>query len=115
MSIYKNTKVWGSSAWTFLHCISYTYPEKPTIKEKKEYKKFLLSLQHVLPCSLCREHTKEYFQKNPVEKALESRDKFVCYLIKLRNYINVYYKKQKKLSLQNAKHHIEQQCQRNLL
>lgn len=115
MSLYKNPKVWGSPAWTFLHCISYTYPEKPTQKQRKQYKKFLLSLQDVLPCSICREHTKEYFKKNPVEDALQSKERFVCYLIKLRNHINIQYKQQKKISLKNAKKSIQEQCEKNLL
>lgn len=114
MSLYKNTKVWGSSAWLFLHCVSYTYPENPTRKEKNEYKKFLNSLQYVLPCSLCREHTKEYFKKYPIKEALENKERFVCYLIKLRNYINVHYKNQKKISMKNAKQHIENHCKDKL-
>ena len=114
MSLYKNTKVWGSSAWTFLHCISYTYPDNPTKKQRNEYKKFLLSLQYVLPCSICRDHTKKYFKENPVDDALLSKERFVCYLIKLRNYINVHYKQQKKISLKNAKKSIQEQCERNL-
>lgn len=111
MSLYKNTKVWGSSAWLFLHCISQTYPEKPTFKEKRAYKSFLLSLQDVLPCSLCREHTKLYFEKYPVEEALENRERFVCYLIQLRNYINKHYKKQKKLKIKIAKEKIQKACE----
>lgn len=114
MSLYKNTKVWGSSAWMFLHCISYTYPEKPTRKEKNEYKKFLHSLQYVLPCSKCREHTKTYFKNHPVDEALESRDRFICYLITLRNYINVHYKKQRKINIKDAKRNIQEHCENQL-
>ena len=114
MSLYKNTRVWGNPAWIFLHCISFTYPEHPTKKDKKEYKAFLNSLQFVLPCSLCRKHIKEYFKKHPIDKALEGRNQFVCYLIHLRNYINVHYKNETKLPLKAAKLDIQEQCRKNL-
>ena len=43
------TTVWGPSLWHSLHTMSFNYPVNPTNKEKKNYKKFILSLKHVLP------------------------------------------------------------------
>ena len=37
MVSYKNPKIWGPSTWIFLHSISFSYPEKPTKKDKKNY------------------------------------------------------------------------------
>lgn len=52
------TKIWGPSAWKFLHTTSFAYPLEPTDEHKKEYKAFFNSLQFVLPCSLCRDSYK---------------------------------------------------------
>jgi hypothetical protein len=46
------TKVWGSPAWLFLHCIAFNY----TPDKEKEYTTFFNSLVHVLPCKTCRQN-----------------------------------------------------------
>ena len=50
------TSVWGPSLWFTLHIISLNYPTQPTDEDKKNYKKFFDSLQHVLPCGICRKN-----------------------------------------------------------
>ena len=54
------TTVWGPSLWHSIHTISFNYPVKPTKKEQEHYYKFIMSLEHVLPCRYCREN----FPKN---------------------------------------------------
>ena len=44
------TSVWGPSLWHYLHIMSFNYPVKPTKQDKKNYKNFVVSLKHVLPC-----------------------------------------------------------------
>ena len=34
------TSIWGPSLWHALHCISFNYPVKPTIQNKKNYNIF---------------------------------------------------------------------------
>ena len=46
------TSVWGPSLWHSLHTISFNYPVNPTIKDKKNYKRFIMSLKHVLPVNI---------------------------------------------------------------
>ena len=53
------TSVWGPSLWHSLHTISFNYPLKPSLKDKINYRKFILQLQHVLPCKYCRINFKE--------------------------------------------------------
>ena len=48
------TYVWGPSLWMTLHTISFNYPCHPTNAQKKQYRSFFNSLQHVLPCGKCR-------------------------------------------------------------
>ena len=52
------TSVWGPSLWMTLHTISLNYPCKPTTAQRKQYKAFFDSLQHVLPCGKCRDNLK---------------------------------------------------------
>ena len=54
------TYVWGPSLWHSLHTVSFNYPVKPTLKDKKNYRKFILNLKHILPCKYCRMN----FRKN---------------------------------------------------
>ena len=53
-------KIWGPSAWKFIHTIALSYPDNPTPFDKENYKAFFLSLQNVVPCARCREH----YEKN---------------------------------------------------
>ena len=54
------TSVWGPALWHVLHTISFNYPVKPSSQQKRDYKKFILSLEKVLPCMYCRDN----FSKN---------------------------------------------------
>ena len=70
------TSVWGPSMWHYLHTMSFNYPVKPTPEDKKHYKEFILSLQHVLPCKYCRINLKKNFSciYHLTAKHMESRD-----------------------------------------
>ena len=51
-----NNNIWGPSAWTFLHTITFNYPENPNNQDKQNYFNFFNSLKHVLPCKKCKKH-----------------------------------------------------------
>ena len=40
-----NNKIWGPPAWTFLHTITFNYPENPTNREKHNYFNFQIIQQ----------------------------------------------------------------------
>mgnify|MGYP001184014758 CR=1 FL=1 len=83
------TTVWGPSMWHYLHTMSFNYPVKPTEEDKKNYKDFMLSLQHVLPCRHCRENLKNNYKAFPLEAChMASRDKFSRYVYRLHETIN---------------------------
>ena len=65
--------------------LSLTY-KNPTPKIKKETKKFLESLEYMLPCQMCRSH----IAKNLVEipPNLNSRDEFILWTYKIHNKVN---------------------------
>lgn len=83
------TSVWGPSLWHSLHTISFNYPNKPTEKEKRDYRKFILSLENVLPCKYCRINLKKNFKAIPLKMChMKNRYTFSYYLYRLHEHIN---------------------------
>ena len=83
------TSVWGPSLWHYLHTMSFNYPNKPTSDDKKNYKKFVFSLKHVLPCKYCRMNLKKNLKELPLrEKDLKNRANFSLWMYKLHEHIN---------------------------
>ena len=93
------TTVWGPSLWHALHTMSFNYPVKPTAEQKKEYRAFILSLVHVLPCKYCRENLRKNFKKLPLTVAdMKDRTTFSKYVYNLHELINTMLKKKSGLS-----------------
>jgi len=83
-----NNNIWGPPAWTFLHTVTYNYPENPTEDDKRNFYNFFMNLQHVLPCEKCKAHYKQNIQKYDLKNSLGSRQELVKWLIDLHNDIN---------------------------
>jgi hypothetical protein len=91
--------VWGPSVWHALHTISFNYPVKPTMEEKKHYRDFILNLQYVLPCKYCRMNLKTNLKQLPLTmKEMRSRDSFSRYIYNLHELVNKMLKKTSNLS-----------------
>ena len=83
------TTVWGPCLWFFLHVMSFNYPVNPTNDNKKYYKRFLLTLRHILPCRYCRENiTKNLDILPPTKDKFESRESFSRYIYDLHQLVN---------------------------
>ncbi len=83
------TTVWGPSAWHFLHTISFNYPNKPTNQQKRQYKNFIIGLQHILPCGHCRKNLTNNLKAFPLKTShLKNRDSFSRYIYQLHETIN---------------------------
>ena len=83
------TAVWGPSLWHYLHMMSFNYPMKPTEKDKKYYKEFIINLQHVLPCKYCRDNLKNNFKVLPLKQCyLKNRLTFSKYVYRLHEVVN---------------------------
>ena len=83
------TSVWGPSMWHYLHTMSFNYPVNPTLKDKQQYKKFMLTLQHTLPCSHCRDNLKKNFKTlHLTDKVMSSRNTFSRYVYTLHETVN---------------------------
>lgn len=74
-------KYWGKNGWIFLNCIALTY--KPEYKDK--YKVFIEQLPYILPCKTCGDNMKNNLDS--LDKALNSKQDFINWLINIRNEI----------------------------
>ena len=80
------TQFFGPSTWRALHAITFTFPENPTEKQKKEYKDFVESLSKVLPCPHCSLHMMDYIKKHPVD--VSSQSAFSRWGVDFHNAVN---------------------------
>jgi hypothetical protein len=93
------TTVWGPSLWHYLHTMSFNYPNKPTIKDKKYYKEFIINLKNVLPCKYCRINLKNNLKHMPLKSChMKNRETFSRYVYDLHEFINKMLKKKSNLS-----------------
>lgn len=102
------TSVWGPSLWHSLHTMSFNYPIKPTLLQKKYYKRFLEALKYTLPCRHCRENFKANLKKYPItSKVLQDRYHFSLYVYQLHEHINTLLNKKSGLSYEDVRERYE--------
>ena len=98
------TSVWGPSLWHSLHTMSFNYPVKPSVEEKRNYYKFFLSLKHVLPCKYCRLNYSKNLKAVPLTmKTMKSRDTLSKWLYELHEEINRMLGKKSGLTYEDVK------------
>lgn len=79
---------WGPSAWTFLHTISFVYPDSPSPSDRSEMESFLRSFSDVIPCGKCKKDFKEMISTlHP--STFDSRDSLSRYIVHLHNRVNL--------------------------
>ena len=98
------TAVWGPSLWHTLHTISFNYPVNPSNNDKKQYKKFIKQLKHILPCKYCRVNLKRNFKCLPLtNKHMKNRETFSKYIYDLHELINKMLKKKSNLEFDDIR------------
>ena len=84
-----NPKIWGPSAWIFLHSVTFNYPDNPTEEIKNKYKVFFESLQFVLPCEKCQNNYKKKLVKYELSpEVLKNKKVLIEWLIDIHNEVN---------------------------
>jgi hypothetical protein len=84
------TGIWGPPLWHTLHTISFNYPVAPCVSTKNDYRQFVLSLRHVLPCGKCRDNLSKNLEAVPLtDTDLESRDAFSRWMHRFHDHVNV--------------------------
>jgi len=102
------TTVWGPGIWHFLHTMSFNYPVKPTLEDKKHYRDFVLSLKYVLPCKYCRINLVTNFKQLPLTMAnMKNRETFSRYVYDLHELINKMLHKKSNLSFCDVRERYE--------
>jgi hypothetical protein len=81
-------KYWGRGAWRFLESVAWCYPEKPTSKDKANYKRFFTSLKMVLPCPYCRMSYSQYIKLYPIDPHLKNNITLLKYIYTLHLFVN---------------------------
>jgi hypothetical protein len=93
------TTVWGPAMWHYLHTMSFNYPVKPTLQDKKHYKDFIYNLRYVLPCKYCRINLTNNLKKKPLMMChMASRATFSRYVYELHELVNKMLNKKSNLS-----------------
>ena len=102
------TTVWGPGMWHYLHTMSFNYPNHPTFHEKKKYRNFILSLQHVLPCKYCRINFKNNLKRIPLTMhCMKNRHTFSMYVYRLHELINKMLNKKSNLTYEEVRNRYE--------
>lgn len=102
------TTVWGPGMWHALHTISFNYPVNPTNTDKHNYKNYILSLKHVLPCGKCRKNFRKNLKRLPLTMSqMQSRDTFSKYIYKMHELINTMLGKKSGLSYDDVRERYE--------
>ena len=70
----------------FFHSVSFSYPENPTIEQKKSAMDFFKALPFMLPCSTCGKHCQEQLEKFPPR--VENREQLTKWLYNFHNMVN---------------------------
>ena len=108
------TTIWGPATWHLLHCISFNYPVHPTDTQKQQYRQFVLSLKHVIPCGKCRKNLTKNFAALPLEdRHMASRETFSKYIYDLHEVVNRMLHKTSGLSydqVRNTYEHFRARC-----
>jgi hypothetical protein len=81
-------KFWGIHGWKFLNHIALSFPNNPTPHEKKIFKDFFYSLQHVLPCENCCKNFKEHIKEIPIDNYLKDSHTLFKWVIDIQNILN---------------------------
>ena len=78
---------WGPAAWKFLHAITFSYPENPSLSEQRDAENLFASLRSLLPCEACRSHYESEISIHPPDT--RSRATLSAWLVDLHNRVNL--------------------------
>jgi FAD-linked sulfhydryl oxidase len=83
-------KIWGPSTWNFLYYVSLSYPDSPTLEDKKNTREFFKLVGKVLPCQTCRNNYYKHINQIPITNyVLSSRYNLINWLISIHNQVNI--------------------------
>ena len=81
--------LWGPSLWKYLHYLTLSYPDSPSIEIQLKYKDFFLNLHNFIPCEKCRINYVRHLEELPLtDDILTSRNALIKWLFIIHNIVN---------------------------
>lgn len=93
-----SSTVWGPGVWKFIHMIALNVPLNPSEDQKRGYAAFFKSLQHVLPCSVCRVEYTKLTGRSIDPNIFSNRAKAFAWTVRLHFMVSRRLKKKRDLS-----------------
>jgi len=87
---YTNPKSWGPHFWFILRCIANNYSDNPSKDEMTHVRTFIMELQYILPCEVCKYTFRQHYNRNPLDRYLGNKDK-------LMEWVEIIYQETKKV------------------
>ena len=89
MLINNDPKIWGPIYWNTLYFVISTYPQNPSIDDKKNMYNFFMNFKNILPCESCRENFEDHLKYFPLDNnVLISNYHLTQWFINIQNQIN---------------------------
>ncbi len=84
-----NPLLWGEHLWKFMHYLTLSYPDNPTLDDQNRFKNFFNMIGNYLPCEKCRfNYTRHQSELPLTDDILQSRDKLIFWLFDFHNIVN---------------------------
>jgi len=80
--------VFGPKLWAVIHTAAAAYPMNPSENEIEEMKFFVTGIPASIPCTRCKEDTRNFIQANIMNETFRSREKLFEFSVDLHNYVN---------------------------
>mgnify|MGYP001997955489 CR=1 FL=1 len=89
---YLDPAIWGPAGWTFLHAITFEFPERPTYENRLSMSMLMWSVADLLPCQQCCDEFTSVLEEYaicpdcPIIKG--GRSVLAPWLVKVHNEVN---------------------------
>lgn len=86
-----NMDSWGPAGWTFLHALTFAYPNDPSPQRRQAAFDLLHALGQLLPCERCARHWSTHVSETlatPESEHLQSRTHLSRYIVDAHNRVN---------------------------
>jgi len=83
--------IWGPNAWTFLHAVTFAYPNSPSKLERQHFFSFFQQVGNVLPCAICSKHFKGHMNHiyDSKHEVFDNKTTLSKWLVNVHNDVNI--------------------------
>lgn len=81
-----NRREVGRAAWAYLHTTAAYFPDKPSLQQQEDMRKFMLIMARTYPCGYCADTTSDEMVRNPPRVA--NRKELAQWLCEIHNEVN---------------------------